>query len=103
MMILCWHAERVMVDVEVAVQQTELGDDPAALVREQREPYAFCFSKVPQYLGWIVTDSDQSDSIATKLAEDLLQLDQLRLAVGSPTSASVKDHERPSAGPPRIQ
>lgn len=51
----------------------------------------------------IVADADQPDPAPLELAFDLLQLNELRLAVGSPGGATVENDQRPTPGAPAMQ
>lgn len=51
----------------------------------------------------IVADADQPDPAALELAFDLLQLNELRFAVGSPGGAAVEDDERSAPGAPLVE
>jgi hypothetical protein len=51
----------------------------------------------------IVTNGEERDVVLIEVGSNLLQLNELGLAVGSPARAAVEDHERPSACPAGMQ
>jgi hypothetical protein len=92
-----------MVGIQVAIQEAELGDYPTALVREQGKADFVLVGKPPENLRRVVANSDQPDVVALKLGENLLQLDELRFAVSSPTRASEEDDERLAPCTPTVK
>ena len=56
-----------------------------------------------QHLRRVVADSDQADAAAVELSLDLLQLNELRFAVGSPGRTAVEDHQGTPPATPAMQ
>ena len=56
-----------------------------------------------EYLDRVVADSEERDAVGLQVGKYLLQLNQLRLAEGSPLGASVEDHEGLAARTGRMQ
>ena len=92
-----------MVPVDVLVQETKLTDHFAALIREQRVGNVLFGSKRSQYVHGIVADGKGDDVVALKVRQALLQLDELRFAVGSPPGSAMKDHQGTPAVPSPVQ
>lgn len=59
--------------------------------------------EAPQYRDGVVADREYRDTGVFESGMDLLQLDQLRLTVGSPIGTAVEQDEGPSARPRRVQ
>jgi hypothetical protein len=56
-----------------------------------------------KHLDSVVADGEEGDPLALEVGEAALQLDELRLAVGSPGGAAVEDDERPPIGAGSVQ
>lgn len=91
---------RVMA-IQVIVQHPQVADDAAALVGEQRIRDPVLRGKSRERLDGVVADRKQRDLGAGEVGGDALQLDELRLTVGSPPRTSVEDDER-AAAPARL-
>ncbi len=59
--------------------------------------------ELAQNFGRVVADPDQADAATVELSLDLLQLNELRFAVGSPSRTSVKDHQGTPPATPAMQ
>ncbi|GAC1641803.1 MAG: hypothetical protein NVS9B11_09680 [Candidatus Dormibacteraceae bacterium] len=88
---------------QVTIQQTKLGDHMTAYVCEKWEANASGGREFIQDLGRVVADPDHPDPAPLDLPVYLLQLNELRLAVGSPGGASVEDDQRAPAIAPAVQ
>ena len=96
-------SEGCVVGLQLSVQQTQFGDDAAAHIGQKREVDPLGRGKVPQHLLRVIADSDQRDAGADQLAVYLLQLNELRLAVGSPLGASIEHNQGTTACPPSVE
>ena len=58
------------------------------------------FGKLGENGHWVIANSKERDSAAFEIRQRALQLDELRLAEGSPTGTAVKEHNGapPGAG-----
>ena len=74
------------------IQDAEALDHCGPFVRQERKRDATCRGKRLQGRRWIVADRCQPDAALLEIGCTLLQLHQLRLAVGSPISRS-EEHE----------
>lgn len=88
---------------QVTIQQTKLGDHMTAHVSEKWKADASGGREFIQDFGRVVADPDQPDPAPLELPVYLLQLNELRLAVGSPGGASVEDDQRAPAIAPAVQ
>src|SRR5262249_52217810 len=81
-----------MVLEDIFVEEAEFADHLAALIREEGVGDVLLGSKGGQYVHSIVADGKRHDTMALKVRQTLLQLDELRLAEGSPSGTAMKDH-----------
>ena len=88
---------------EVAIQQAELRDHATAFVGQKRETDALGGRKLVQCTHSVVADADQPDAPSLKLTLDLLQFNELRFAIWSPSRASVEDDDCTPAIAPALQ
>ena len=80
---------------DVGIENSVAADHCAALVREHREGYLMCAGETGQHRGRIVTDRRQSQAALCERAGRMLQLDELRLAIGSPVGAAGESQQHP--------
>jgi hypothetical protein len=57
------------------------------------------FSEAMQHLNRIVADGKNGNVLALEVRQGMLQLNELCLAKGSPTGATVENHQRASVAP----
>jgi len=86
-----------MVLVEIFVEHAQPADGVAAFVREERVADGIPLSERAQRLDRVVADGERRHVAAGQLAGNLLQLDQLHLAEGSPSGAAMEYDKRLSA------
>lgn len=79
-----------MVLVEIFVEHAQPADGVAAFVREERVADGIPLSERAQRLDRVVADGERRHVAAGQLAGNLLQLDQLHLAEGSPSGAAME-------------
>ncbi len=89
--------------LHVFIDEAELTNDAATLVGEQRKADAVLVRKAAKYLDGVVADGEEGDAFGLETRPHLLQLDQLRLAEGSPLGAAVEDYERLAVPACRVQ
>jgi hypothetical protein len=92
-----------MVSLQISIQEPKLGDHAAARIGQERKLDTSGPSKFAKRLLGVVTNSDQPYPAAINLPVDLLQLNELRFAIGSPAGASVEDNEGAPALSPVVQ
>jgi len=78
---------------EVHVDQAELADDAAALVTEERVGDAVRRGERREARDGVIADRVQGVPGVSQCGKDALQLDQLRLAIRSPSRAPVEDDQ----------
>ncbi len=79
------------------IQDAEAFDHFGPFVRQERKRDTTCRGKRLQGRRWIVADGCQPDAALLEIGCTLLQLHELRLAVGSPISGS-EEHEHRTVG-----
>jgi len=84
-----------MLLVDVLVQQTERAHHGAALVGEKRKGNPVCVRKPAEHVHRVIADGEDGDVRPREVGQAPLQLDELRLAEGSPTGAAVEHHQGP--------
>jgi hypothetical protein len=94
---------RGMVFLYALVDEAEAPDDVAPLVREQRKRDTVLVGEGPKHRHGIVAQGEEGDARGFERGQYLLQLDQLRLAEGSPVGAAVEDDERLAVAPGGVQ
>jgi len=57
----------------------------------------------PQHLYAVIANGEDGDVLTLEIGEAALQLNELRLAKGSPSSAAIKDYEGPVASAGLVQ
>jgi len=82
-----------MIFLHVLIDEAELTNDVAALVGEQWKADAVLIRKAAEYLNGVVADGEEGDAFGLEIRPYLLQLDQLRLAEGSPLGTAVENHQ----------
>jgi hypothetical protein len=58
---------------------------------------------VTEHIDGIVTDGEDDNVLAFKVGQTALQLDELRLAEGSPGGAAMEDYQGPTAASGLVQ
>lgn len=89
--------------VDVIVGEAQLANDAAALIRKERVGDAILIGEAGQRLDRVVADGEGGVAVGRQLGLDLLQLDELRFAEGSPLGAAVEHDHGPPAGPRRVE
>ena len=79
---------------QILVEDTDLADDDASHIRQQRVRDAVLGGEFAQALLRVIADREERISRTLERSGDPLQRDQLRLAIGSPPGAAVKDDDR---------
>jgi hypothetical protein len=74
LVLLGGHTEPGLVISKVAIEEAQLGDDPAALVGEQWKCDALARCEFAQHARRIVADADQADPAPLELVLNCLQL-----------------------------
>ena len=92
-----------MVVLDVRVQHAEPAHHVAARIRQERIRDAVPVREALQDLDRVIADREQRDAVLGERAGYPLQLDELRLAEGSPLRAAVKEHERPFSSARGVQ
>jgi hypothetical protein len=67
----------------------------AARIRQERIGDAVRVREALQDLDRVIADREERDAVLRERARDPLQLDELRLAEGSPLRAAVEENQRP--------
>ncbi|HEV2010857.1 MAG TPA: hypothetical protein VGS17_07515 [Candidatus Limnocylindria bacterium] len=83
-----------MVLGKVFIEDPERADDGASLVGEQLKGDAVLGGELAQPALMVIADRKERDAGGIERAGDPLQLDQLRLAIGSPPRAAVEHDDR---------
>jgi hypothetical protein len=91
------HAETSVVRLEVIVEDAELPDHAAAFIGKDRVGDAVRVGEGLQVGLAVIADRTQGIAGALELRVYALQLDQLRLAVRSPTCAADEHDDRAAA------
>jgi hypothetical protein len=90
-----WNAIRWIILRNTRIQDTQLPNQPAAIVRKQRIPDVVLVRELLQNANGIRTNGENTNSLLFEVFQILLQLDQLRLAESSPRGAPMKQNQRP--------
>jgi hypothetical protein len=88
--------------LEMLVVEAEITNDPTSLVRQQLVGDAALRGECLQRRDRIVANREDGDASPLEIRRARLQLDELRLAVGSPARAAVEDDERLLLAPNRV-
>ena len=88
--------------LQVLIDEAELANYAAPLVRQQRETNAVLVCEATENLDRIVADGEQGDSLRFEVAEYLLQLNQLRLTERSPLGTAVENYQSPPTRTSRV-
>ena len=89
------NAVGCMLLVDMLVQQTERAHHCASLIGEERIGNPIRVGKPTEHVYSIIADGEDGDVRAHEVGQAPLQLDELRLAEGSPTGAAVEHHQGP--------
>ena len=103
MVIASGNAIGGMVLVDMLVQEAKLADHFAALIGEECVADVLLGSKGGQHIHSIVADGKRDNAVTLEVRQALLQLDELRFAVGSPPGAAVEDHQGTPTVPNLVQ
>jgi len=76
--------------VRHGVQDAELGDDLRIVIGQQGEGDTTALSEVSQHLFRVVADRNNAEPLGLEVLQPILQLHELRFAVGSPIGGAVK-------------
>jgi len=87
-----------MLRIDVLVQQAEGAYHGAPLIGEEGIGDVVCVGKPAEHGDGIIADGEDGDVRPREVGQAALQLDELRLAEGSPGRAAVEHHQgTPSA------
>jgi hypothetical protein len=89
-----------VVRFQVSIQETELSDHPTTYICQKRKANAFRTRELTEHFSRVVADPNQPNATPIELLLDLLQLNELRFAIGSPSRAAVENDQRTPAVAP---
>jgi len=96
--VLLGDAVRRMLLIDVLVQQAEGAHDVTPMVGEEGIGDSVPVGKPAEHVHRIIAHGEESNILAREVGYAALQLDELRLAEGSPGRAAVEHHQgTPSA------
>ena len=81
---------------QIVIENADLPDDGASLIGQQREGDPVLGRELAQTVPVVIADREEGIPGAVERGCEALQLDQLRLAVRSPSRAAVEHDDRPT-------